>query len=240
MGCLCLILFNRMQDSCLRFLKCGENQLSSRKAQAVKQAAACLFRIQAYFHGIQDISGVQTDIHLHRRHTADLIAIDDRPLDRGCPTVFWQKRRMDVDTAVFRQVQNPLRQNLAKCNHDDHVRLNLRQFLKKCLILADAHRLIHRDSIFQRFFLDRRHCHRLAASLRLIWLCHHRRYFMPTLIERFQCRNRKIRCSHKYDLHICLSPHSCFSHSANVLYSSSAVTSSNGPSTNSTYRCPCR
>ena len=59
MGCLCLILFNRMQDSRLRFLKRGENQLSSRKAQAVKQAAACLFRIQAYFHGIQDISGVR-------------------------------------------------------------------------------------------------------------------------------------------------------------------------------------
>ena len=40
MGCLCLILFNRMQDSRLRFLKRGENQLSSRNKKQMEASEA--------------------------------------------------------------------------------------------------------------------------------------------------------------------------------------------------------
>ena len=69
----------------------------------------------------QDRAGVQTGIHFHDGHAGFSFAVGDGPLDRRGAAIFRQQRRVDVQAAERRQIQNGLRQNLSVSHDDDQV-----------------------------------------------------------------------------------------------------------------------
>ena len=57
----------------------------------------------------QHIAGIHADVGQHRSYARHLFAVDDAPVDRRGAAVFRQERCVNVDRAVFRNIQNFLR-----------------------------------------------------------------------------------------------------------------------------------
>ena len=70
---------------------------------------------------------------------------------------------MDVEAAVFRDIENGFGQNLAVGNDDDDVRLKAFQFFND-VIASHGIGLEHGNAEFDGFFLHRRKGHLLPAS----------------------------------------------------------------------------
>ena len=109
---------------------------------------------------------------------------------------------MDIDTAVSRKLQNPLRKYLAECRHDDCIRGKRFQHLEKFIILLHPGRLVNGNTVFHCLLLDGSHKHRFAPALWFIRLGYDGGHLMASSYQRLQSGNCEIRCSHKYNLHL--------------------------------------
>ena len=164
------------------------------------EALSGLLRCDRHFRFQKHISGVQSGVHLHRRHSGHLFPADDRPLDRRGSAVLRKQRRMDIDTAVRRHPKDLFRQDLSKCHDDHHIRLIFAQ-LFHAFGFPDTFRLIHRDPQTQSRLFHRSKLHLFSSAFRLIRLRHRQTYVMSRFHKRFQCTHGKIRGSHENDLH---------------------------------------
>ena len=151
---------------------------------------------------LQHRAGIHADIHLHDGYAGFLLALDDGILNRRCTAILRQQRCVNVDAAMRRQLQNFAAQELAKGSNNNQLRLQLAQRLHE---LRSFHllRLINRQALLQSVFLNRRHQHLVAASLRTVRLRNHAHNFMLTAFaQRLQAAYCEIRGSHKYYTHI--------------------------------------
>ena len=68
-------------------------------------------------------AGVEPGVHFHDGDAGLGVAIGNRPLNRRRAAIFRQQRRVNVQAAVARQIQDRRRQNLSVSHHDDEVGL---------------------------------------------------------------------------------------------------------------------
>ncbi len=131
----------------------------------------------------------------------DLLTVYDSPLDRRSPAVFREQRRMYVDTAIRRHLENLLRQNLPERYDDYDVRLIFPQFFHT-VQCPNPLGLEYGNLVSDCCFLDRRVLHLAAPSLGLVGLCDCEDHLMSCLNQRLQSSYRKIRGSHENNFHL--------------------------------------
>src|SRR5262249_12764660 len=107
------------------------------------------------------------------------------------------QRSMDVDRAKRRNIQRCLRQDLPKSSDNIDIWLPFFKF-GEGFSAAQFFRLEDRDSCFQCYPFDRRWLDLLVSSSGTIRLGDNADNLVM-LDKLAQDRNRKIRCSHKYD-----------------------------------------
>ena len=102
---------------------------------------------------------------------------------------------MDVDTSIFRKIQDCLRDDLSKSCHNDDIRCKSCKCLHKFRITYFG-RLVNRNFMFHGFFFDRSWHKCLASSLRFVRLCHNCRDLISGFYQCGKRRHCKIRSSH--------------------------------------------
>jgi len=170
---------------CFQSLQCLYAQSGSRLCQFIMKAAAGLFGIQHNLGLQQHIAGIQTGIHLHGGNSGYLLPVHHRPLDGGSAPVLRQQRRMDVDAAIGRHVQDLLGQDLSKRDHHHHVSRIFFQFFD-IFRVPDLLWLKNRDPMGKGCLLYRRILHVPAAALWLVGLRHCQHHLMAGLDQRLQ------------------------------------------------------
>ena len=116
----------------------------------------------------------------------------------GGAAILRQQRAVDVEAAVFRDVQDGFRQNLTVSDDDDDVRRQAAELFDD-VVTAHGIRLEDGDAQFQSLFLDRRESHLLAASPLFIGLAVDGGDIITGLGQFFQRRDGKVRRPHEYD-----------------------------------------
>jgi hypothetical protein len=107
-------------------------------------------------------------------------ALDDRPVDRRRPAVFRQQRRMVLDRAMTRDVDEVLRRELQHVRHDAKIDV---EPAHRLLRFARAQRLELKN--FQPFFL-RRGVQRIELGARLFRRAKDARHFIAAREKRLE------------------------------------------------------
>ena len=186
--------------ACLQQRQCLGDRFPAQHHQLVMQSFEGVLRSNGDFLSVQHIAGVQSRIHLHDGHTSLGFSVDDHSLDRRCPAVFRKEGCMDVQTSVFWQIQNLLRQDLSERRHDADICLIFFQFFDT-FRFPDLLWLIDRDIMCKCTFFYRSELHFFASALWLVRLGHHCGDLMALCDQCLQRSHGKIGSSHKYDLH---------------------------------------
>ena len=175
-------------------------KLRARLRQTVEQLARGFACADRRFICQQHIAGVQTLRHLHGGDARLFVACDDRPLNGGRAAPARQKRAVDVDAAVRRNVEHRLGQQLAVGDNDNDLG---RQLAQACLLVLvfEGSRLIDRNVMLKRQLLDRGRGQNLLAALRLVRLRVDRRDLMTGIEQRLKARHREIRRAHENNAH---------------------------------------
>ena len=173
---LAFILFYRFDTAVFQLWKSLKQKLSARLAKLIKQALARILCCDRYDLLCQDISSIQSLIHLHDRHAGFFFSVDDRPLDRCCPSVLRQKGSMDIDTAKARHFQYFFGQDLPESRYHKQIRIILLQLCYRFRPF-DSLRLQNRDLMLHGAYLDRRRHKLLTPALRSVRLCHDCQHF---------------------------------------------------------------
>ena len=91
-----------------------------------------------------DIARVERRDHIHDGNAGNALAVQDRPVDGRGAAILRQKRGVNVDAAVLRQVQDLLRQDLSVGRDHDQLGRKLPQYAE-CFPVAHFERLIDRQ-----------------------------------------------------------------------------------------------
>ena len=177
--------------------------------QLIEQASSGLIISDRNCYLVYAVSCVKALCHLHDGHSGLFIPCQDRPLDRSRPSPLWKKRRMNIQAAVLRNIQNALRYDLSEGRDHDIIRL---QFPENLYILfpADLLRLVYRDVMFKRQLFDRRGLKQSLSSLRAVRLREHSRHCVIGIDKRLQNALCKIGRSHKNNVSQCSVSRLCF------------------------------
>ena len=105
---------------------------------------------------------------------------------------------MDVEAAVFGDVEDGFRQNLAVGDDDDDIRCQAAQLFDD-VVTAHGIGLENGDSQFQGLFFHRRESHLFAPSPLLVGLAVDGGDIITGLGQAFQGRDGKIRRPHEYN-----------------------------------------
>ena len=156
----------------------------------------------------QHVAGIEPRIHLHDGHARLVVARFDGAMDRRGAAPARQQARVDVQAAVARQIEHPLRQDQAVGGH--HHRIGARrdkQIMGQARVLgvlaipAQAARLRERQAMALRALLDGRSLQLHAAPGRAIGLGQHQRHFMPRIDQGLQRHPRELRRARENDAH---------------------------------------
>ena len=167
---------------------------------AVKQLAAGLLGVNGHLLTDQHIAGVEALIHLHDGDTRLCIPIEDCPLHRGAATVLGQQGDMQVDAAVFRDVQHAGGQDAAIGHHHDELR-GQRLNVGVLASVPQGAGLKDGGAVGQRHFLHRGCGEHLLAAHGLIAPGVDRADVVARLIQGFQAVRRNIRRPHEQNAH---------------------------------------
>ena len=166
----------------------------------VKQLAAGLLGVNGHLLTDQHIAGVEALIHLHDGDTRLSVPIEDCPLHRGAATVLGQQGDMQVDAAVFRDVQHAGGQDAAIGHHHDELRgqrLNVG-------VLASVPQGAGREdgrAMLQSNLFDRRSREHLLATHRLIPACVDGADIMPCSVQSLEALGSNVRRTHEQNAH---------------------------------------
>ena len=154
------------------------------------------FSIGFYKH----ISRIKPSVHLHGGYTTLFLTVEHAPLNRRGTSVSRKKRSMDINTAVFRQIKNILRNDLAVSHYDYKLGVKLLQNAV-CSAVLHLCRLKNGNIIFDSLFLYGRKLHFMSPALRLIRLSKNSDNLVTVCNKSFKTRNGKLGRSHKYNSH---------------------------------------
>lgn len=146
---------------------------------------------------------ISTSIHAmpnaHNGNASNLIASENRTLNRSSPTPTRQQGRMNIHNTKRRHMQHVIRQNAAIGSHTENIgicsleRLN---YLRRHTIgLNDW------QPQLKRLSLNRRRLKLLTTPTNSIRTSNNKRNLIPSLNKRNQRRHSKIRRTHKHNTH---------------------------------------
>ncbi len=193
-----IVLRCRDQATGQIILECLRQQFGSHAGQTAAELAGINPVIQRQGFLQENISGIHAFIHQHQGDPGFPGTADQGPVDRCRTAQLRQQRRMQIETAPRRQLQQIGRQNPSVSDGNDQVRPQIGQGLLK-LRGADFQRLQDRNTGCLRRLLDGR-CLKMAVTalgpVRLADDGHDR----PVMIDQsLQSRNREVRGSHEDD-----------------------------------------
>ena len=170
----------------------GDQRLASKRGQSIVQLAGGLVGPDIEHLDMKHGSAIEPCRHCHQAHAGLRVAGENRRLD-GCGAApARQDRCVNVETAVLRDVENCLRQYQAVRRHDQHIGLEVGQ-LSGRLLIAQRHRLLHGNALFDGVLLDRACRQLLAAAGRPVRLGEHGYRIAPAFHQRRQRSQRKVR-----------------------------------------------
>ena len=106
---LLVILGNGLEHSLPGILHHLQDHGAAQQGQTFKKTSSRLLLIQSVCLRHQDVSRIDSLVHLLDGHPALPVSLDDGPLDRRRPPKFGKQGRMDVQAAIFRYLQDFLR-----------------------------------------------------------------------------------------------------------------------------------
>ena len=175
-----------------------EQGLGPEDGQFIEEGPRRFLGIQGNSRFFQHLPRIHAFVEKHDGHAAFGFAVFDGVLDGGGAAILRQQRAVDVEAAVFRDVQDSFRQNLTVSDDDDDVRRQAAELFDD-VVTAHGIRLEDGDAQFQGLFLDRRESHLLAASPLFIGLAVDGSDIIAGLGQFFQGRDGKVRRPHEYD-----------------------------------------
>ncbi len=111
-----------------------DEEPSTAQREPLQQLTRCVIWSDRLRHHGEDGPSVELEHNSEGRRARYLITSQDRALDWRRATPSRQQREVQVDPAVPRDVQDPLREQCAVCDHRAAVRRNLSQATDKLLI----------------------------------------------------------------------------------------------------------
>ena len=201
-GSLCFRLGNRFDGPVHDFGNGFQQQVCALFLQDIVEFSLAHFRPDGDCHFAEHGAGVHAHIHLHDGDTRFLFAFQDGIVDRGRSPIPGQQRSMDVDAAIFGQVQQALGKELPESCHYNQLGLD---FLHLRLEFRGLHPLglQHGQIPAEGVFLYRTHLYLVAPAFGTIGLGHHRSDFILSgFHQRFQAGRSEFRRSHEYDSHL--------------------------------------
>ena len=140
-------------------------------------------------------------IHAHDGDACLFTVVQDRMLDRRRAPVGGKQGRVDVEAAVFRNIQKFLRQDLPERGHDDDIGLHFTDTGNEFRVAPHFLWLKNPDLPPEGFLADRPRRDFLLSSARAVRLRDDSADVMSRFAESFQHMDCKIRGSHKHCLH---------------------------------------
>ncbi len=141
----------------------ADDQLGSGFCQSRAQRERGVVTTNRFFFLQQNVAGIEAGVNLHSRYASNGFAARDGPLDRRRPAIFRQQRGVQIEIAVTRQVDHPLRNDASVAHHDDCVGRDALQLGAKLFVILDLVGLEYRETEFHRSALDRR-CGQLKSA----------------------------------------------------------------------------
>ena len=145
-------------------------------------------------------AGIETGVHEHRGDAGLGLSFGDRPLDRRGAAVLRQQRRVDVDAAVSRNVEQGLREDAAVGEDDSGVRGERRDQVAR-LVGADLRGLVDGNAEAIGGDLHFGRMERLLAADGAVGLREHRRDVVAGVDEGLECRHGDGRRAHEDQSH---------------------------------------
>src|SRR5690606_16538661 len=119
-----------------------------------------------------------------------MVAGFDGALDGCCPAPPWKQARMDIDTAIPRQIESPARQDQSVSGNYHGVGLNRFQgllrsprFVRKTTVESETARLQDRNAIIECRLFDRAGLEFKTAARRTVGLRQHQGNFMTGVAQ---------------------------------------------------------
>lgn len=149
------------------------------------------------------LSTISTSIHAvpdaHDRNASNLVASENRTLNRGSPTPARQQGRMNIHNTKRRHMQHLIRQNATISSHTENIGLRSLERLNN--LGRHTISLNNRQPKIKRLGLNRRRLQLFTTPANSIRTSNNKRNLIPSLNKRSQRRHSKIRCTHKHNTH---------------------------------------
>ena len=168
--------------------------------QTVVETAIALAGVDLGGHRQEHIPRVQPRVHLHDGDAALPVSVEDGRRDGTGPPPPGQEGCVDVETAVFGDVQHRLGENAAIGRNHDGVGLHFPQ-PGLGLRPPEIFRLEDGDAVFQSLDLHRRGEELHPPVFRGVHPGIDGQKLVPRIVQRFQRRHGEVRRSHKDQLH---------------------------------------
>jgi hypothetical protein len=130
----------------------------------------------------EDPPGVETCVHLHRRHARRLLTIHDRPVHRSRTPIFWKQRKVNIDRTHRERCQKRLGKDPAIGDDDRDIR-GMRAKLLRRGGRSEFLRLKDRNTVLGRPLLHRRFSDRITSARRAVGLGVHRNDLVTVIDE---------------------------------------------------------
>ncbi len=98
------------------------NQRSTQDGEPIMKDLSIVVIVDGGLDGGDYRSRIEARFHLHETDPGFLIAFGNGPLDGGCAAPAWEKRRVNVETAVSGDVEDLAGQDLSVCSHNNDIR----------------------------------------------------------------------------------------------------------------------
>ncbi len=149
------------------------------------------------------LSTISTSIHAvpdaHDRNASNLVASENRTLNRGSPTPARQQGRMNIHNTKRRHMQHLIRQNATISSHTENIGLRSLERLNN--LGRHTISLNNRQPKIKRLGLNRRRLQLFTTPANSIRTSNNKRNLIPSLNKRSQRRHSKIRRTHKHNTH---------------------------------------
>ena len=135
----------------------------------------------------------------HDRNASNLVASENRTLNRSSPTPTWQQRSMNIHNTKRRHMQHLIRQNATIGSHTENIGIGSLELIDD--VRRHTINLNDRQPQLQCLSLNRRRLKLLTTPTNSIRTSNNKRNFIPSLNKRSQRRHSKIGRTHKHNTH---------------------------------------
>src|SRR5581483_5944224 len=218
LGVVLRLWLNRSRfDACER----RQQQLRAASRQSLTQFDRVFLGADGSLLLQQHVTGIETGVDAHGGDAGDALAVRDGPLNGRGAAILRQQRRVHIDDAVLRQIDDRLRNDLPVAHYHHRVGVQLRQLLYY-FGAPNSFRLVGLQAEPQRRFFHGGCGHFTAPALRPVRLRVDGEHFMSAGHQALERGHREGRRAHEDQTH-CLPPLSRFLQLANLAFDEVAL-----------------